>query len=91
MNPLLCSALLLAFVFAMTKIISEHAQKRHTKFEGRYREDDNKANQFCEHCNGLPLYFYHQILSDLRFCLSRFTVHTNTKAHIFGCESQSNI
>ena len=35
MIPLLSSALLLAFVCAIMKIISEHAQKRITMVEGR--------------------------------------------------------
>ena len=41
MIPLLSSAILFAFVCAMTKIISEHAQNIHTKVEGREREGDN--------------------------------------------------
>ena len=41
MIPLFPSALLLAFVYAMTKIISEHAQKGHTKVEGSEMADDN--------------------------------------------------
>ena len=35
MSNLLSSALLLAFVCAILKIISEHAPKGHTKSEGR--------------------------------------------------------
>ena len=39
----LCFLLLscLSFVYAIMKIISEHAQNRHTKFEGRDKGDDN--------------------------------------------------
>ena len=36
-EPSFSSALLLAFVYAMMQIISEHAQNRHTKVEGRER------------------------------------------------------
>ena len=41
MIPLLSYALMIAFVCAMMKIISEHAQKRHTKVEDREGVDVN--------------------------------------------------
>ena len=40
-DPFSPSALLLAFAYAMTKIISVYAQNRHTKVEGRERGGDN--------------------------------------------------
>ena len=41
MVPLFSSALLVVFVYAMMKIISKHAQNRHTNVEGRERVYDN--------------------------------------------------
>ena len=57
MRPLLSYTLLLAFVCAMMKITFEHAQKRHTNVEGRERGVLTKIICFCEHYNGLILYF----------------------------------
>ena len=56
MSPLLSSTLLLEFMCVMMKIISERAQNRHTKVEGRERVDLNYSNMFLKHYNGIPLF-----------------------------------
>ena len=54
---LLSCSLLISFVSAMMKIIYKHAQKRHTKVEGKDEGVLNKIILFCEHYIGIPLYF----------------------------------
>ena len=50
MSPIFSSALLLAFVYAMMKLISDHAQNRAAKVEGRERGGViTKLIYFCEH------------------------------------------
>ena len=44
MRHLFSSSLLLASVYAIMKIIFDHAQNRHTKVEEMERFDDNFAN-----------------------------------------------
>ena len=83
MSPLLSSALLLAFVCAMMKINSEHAQKCTPRLKGGRGTMITKLISFCEHYNGLVLYF----ITDSYLLLACFSVGflyiPSAKAHIF--------
>ena len=41
MIPLFYSTLMLAFVYSITRLSSEHTQNRHTRLEGEGKGDDN--------------------------------------------------
>ena len=71
MSPLVSSALLLAFVFAMMKINYELAQKIHTKVEGREGGVLTNLISLCENYNGFVLYF----ISNSYMLLACFSVN----------------